>query len=613
MKVFHKITSTSKTKISFYILGIASLVWFLVRVIPKPSRATYPCMRATAPFLSAFIVYLTGFFSAVSILKLTNKKAYANTSWLLVGLVLVLFSFAGSTDNAKLKLVDASIFKANQPMGVAKGIFPGRVVWTYDPAATNENMTNTTGDYWFMDDNCDQTVVENMLATSIKDITGKDKIEDAWDALFKYFNENHGKGKVGYTAGEKFAIKINLTNSCCTNTGWERMDASPQLMLAILKQLIEVVKVPQADIWIGDNYRRMRNEYYNKCSSIYPDVHYVDGNGQNGREQTKPSANQVLKFSDGLETASLPQHYLDAAYLINMPCLKTHNSAGITICAKNHQGSILHSGDSPAGQSAFYMHYCLPDQNSNTDQYRHIVDYMGHEQLGGKTLIYIVDGLWAGKNWEGHIEKWQMAPFNDDYPSSLFVSLDAVAIESVCFDFLLEEYASKDESEKYPYMSGVEDYLKQSSDPNNWPAGIEYDPEGDGSVISSLGVYEHWNNATDKQYSRNLGTGDGIELFKSKNTVGINKLADIDCKMYPNPFSESLYLKLNKSVSKSINLEILNSFGQIVYQTTFKNEFTWNCKGQNGSKINSGLYIVQLKDNVNGTILLSKKVIYNNR
>ena len=27
-----------------------------------------------------------------------------------------------------------------------------------------------------------------------------------------------------------------------------------------------------------------------------------------------------------------------------------------------------------------------------------------------------------------------------------------------------------------------------------------------------LGVHEHWNNPVDKQYSRNLGTGNGIEL-----------------------------------------------------------------------------------------------------
>jgi hypothetical protein len=49
---------------SFYLAGISSTIWFLIRVIPKPSRATYPCMRAAAPFMSAFIIYLIGIWGS---------------------------------------------------------------------------------------------------------------------------------------------------------------------------------------------------------------------------------------------------------------------------------------------------------------------------------------------------------------------------------------------------------------------------------------------------------------------------------------------------------------------------------------------------------------------
>jgi hypothetical protein len=34
--------------------------------------------------------------------------------------------------------------------------------------------------------------------------------------------------------------------------------------------------------------------------------------------------------------------------------------------------------------------------------------------------------------------------------------------------------------------------------------------------LASLGVHEHWNNAEEKKYSRNLGTGQGIELVAIK-------------------------------------------------------------------------------------------------
>ena len=51
---------------------------------------------------------------------------------------------------------------------------------------------------------------------------------------------------------------------------------------------------------------------------------------------------------------------------------------------------------------------------------------------------------------------------------------------------------------------------------NKPPSGTFYDPDHEGNVtrLASLGVYEHWNNPMDKEYSRNLGTGNGIELVK---------------------------------------------------------------------------------------------------
>ena len=45
--------------------------------------------------------------------------------------------------------------------------------------------------------------------------------KEAWDALFRYFNQAHGTGDVGYRSGEKIAIKINenQNRSGTWNTG----------------------------------------------------------------------------------------------------------------------------------------------------------------------------------------------------------------------------------------------------------------------------------------------------------------------------------------------------------------------------------------------------------
>jgi hypothetical protein len=616
--------SVKKSKIVFFFLGISTLAWFLIRVIPKPSRATYPCMRASAPIMSAFIIYIIGLASTVYIFKKQNRSLlYSRFTLASLFVAIALFSFSSSKDETQLQLVDASYFQANAPIGTAKGIFPGRVVWVYNPDVTNEYMTNTASDYWAMDLNCDQELVDSMMSSGIRRIGGKADVKQAWDNVFKYFNNNHGKGYKGYTPGEKFAIKINLTNSSCNCAGPDRMDASPQITLAILHQLIEVVGVPQADIWIGDNYRTFRDEYFSKCHDVYPNVHYVDGIGGNGREQTVPSAAQLLKFSDKKFTASIPQHYVNATYFINMPCLKTHNEGGITLAAKNHQGSILKSGDPPAAQSAYYMHYSLPKNLTGTKKYRHTVDYMGHKDLGGKTLIYIVDGLWAGKSWEGWLEKWQMAPFNDDYPSSIFMSQDAVAIESVGFDFLLEEYSSKPISEQYPYISGADDYLLQAADPANWPvspAVIKYDPEGDGTILNSLGVYEHWNNATDKQYSRNLGTGEGIELktyfalstdnYTDELTSGLTVKDEVSVyRIYPNPFSR--FITIEVSGKNDLDMNIYDLQGKTVFSKVINGSYTWNAIKSNGSVLEKGNYVVKLSEKSSGKIVRTEKIIFN--
>ena len=58
LKLKSMIGKSTISKITFVTLGISSTVWFLIRVIPKPQRATYPCMRAAAPIMSTFVIYL---------------------------------------------------------------------------------------------------------------------------------------------------------------------------------------------------------------------------------------------------------------------------------------------------------------------------------------------------------------------------------------------------------------------------------------------------------------------------------------------------------------------------------------------------------------------------
>jgi hypothetical protein len=588
MKLINYLKSAKNSRLAILLLGIASTIWFLVRVIPKPSRASYPCMKVAAPIMSGFVIYLISMTGSVWAFRKAYDKVF-KMKFLAASIFLALavsLSVVFFTTDVRTVFASPNIAVAdepNTPMGVAKGIFPGRVVWVMDKNATNEDCENETSDYWFMDENTNQTVVDTMLANGLKSISGQKTIASAWDAVFKYFNSNHAKGAVGYTSGEKIVIKVNLTTMGSGGRHYdEAMDITPQLALSLLKELIDTMNISQSDITIGDPFRGMPNEVFNPCHTKYPDVHYIEGAGASGREQTAISADDVFFTSDDEFQSRLPQAYLDAAYLINMPCLKTHNSAGITIAAKNHQGSVIGPDQTATSQyMGPYLHYDYPVDGGPENQvmgiYRHIVDYIAHNKLGGNTLLYIVDAIWSGRNWDGVVEKWQMSPFNDDWTSSLFVSQDPVALESVGFDFLYNEYKDYPDSHgnaNYPLVSGVQDYIHQAADPANWPAGIQYDPSTSdhSSPVGSLGVHEHWNNTTDKKYTRNLGSGTGIELFtvftSITNNVIDQPIEEVKgLRVFPNPVKDIIVLKYMLSENSNIHVELLSLDGKMVVNT----------------------------------------------
>ena len=61
-------------RLVFVIMGTLSTIWFLVRVIPKPSRAAYPCMRTAAPIMSGFFMYLITLVTTPLLVRLAGRK-----------------------------------------------------------------------------------------------------------------------------------------------------------------------------------------------------------------------------------------------------------------------------------------------------------------------------------------------------------------------------------------------------------------------------------------------------------------------------------------------------------------------------------------------------------
>ena len=273
---------TSIQKIVFIAVGIASMLWFLFRVIPKPSRATYPCMQAAAPIAFTFVGFIStmflsafGFRKALFYVKSRRFTVAILCLVLATGSILTNLVFLNKdvfaqtgVSNGKFTPID----KPNTPIGVPDGIFPGRVTWVHDPGATSWDGTSN---FWWSTVNNNQAAISNMMIKAVNNISGGTTTSKSWDLLFKNLNKKKGKGNVGFKAGEKIVIKINL-NSEGSNHGTNNwLDASPQTVYALLSQLVNSVGVAQENICVYDAIRNTGMDVViNYCSKDFPNVSY---------------------------------------------------------------------------------------------------------------------------------------------------------------------------------------------------------------------------------------------------------------------------------------------------------------------------------------------------
>jgi hypothetical protein len=497
----------------FHIAGIIAIVWFLIRVAPKPQRAQYPCQQVAMSISLGYIAFWSILLTGLVIWLRTVKTKIAKTlPTIFIGFLLI-FSITGAVFATNYFQHQQPAVTAwdpipKQPMGTGVGVKPGRVVWVWNPNATEQNLIG----YWWEKANNNQEVINQMVAIGVQELTGTSSDSEAWDAIFHYFNQVHGYGDVGYQPGEKIAIKINLNNALggigdpYVKEDNDR-DASPYVIKALLRQLVNVAGISQQDITIFDASRPITNCLYNRIYyETYPadhlieefvSIHYVDSlGGAMGREQVIPSVT-TIHFSDGL-FRTLPTCVVDAKYLINMPLLKRHPiNTGVTLSGKNYFGSFIEQVADlhPYHISGLTMGNPAPQ-----------VDLFAYEHLGGKTLLYLGDGTFGTKVDHKTIAKFLMYPFNDDWTNSLFFSQDPVALDSVMYDFLLTEGTNP--------IEGSQNYLHQAA----VPSVNVYDPEGDGMYLSeSLGVHEHWDRTVDIFSSeRYVGpSGNGIDYHTS--------------------------------------------------------------------------------------------------
>ncbi|MEO0226360.1 MAG: DUF362 domain-containing protein [candidate division WOR-3 bacterium] len=274
------------------------------------------------------------------------------------------------------------------------------VIWCSDVNATSGSTIN-------------QSVVQIMIDTSIKRLTGQTTVGAAWLSLFP-----------GITTSSIICIKVNCINS----------------LLPSHRQVVEAVINGLAQMNIGGQnfirnnvivWDRTNGELTNSGYTIYtgndPARYRVFGSDQSGvgYDTSRPL---TIQRDSGSTTAN-PSRIMTSLsnYMINIACLKDHGAPAMTLCLKNNFGTI-----SP-----------IPCYDDNSPEIPSVNQQI-RDVLNKFQRIYIVDGLFGIYNGGpgGSPQSWlTFAPKNT--PDSIFMSRDPVAIDYQCEQIINAERARR--------------------------------------------------------------------------------------------------------------------------------------------------------------------------
>lgn len=368
--------------------------------------------------------------------------------------------------------------QANQPVGIGKGIHPGRVAWVHSPGvATWDGKSGL----WVEDRWNNQQKADAMIGEVVMQLTGESDEAKAWTALFKHFNATHSRGNRGYKKGEQIAVKLNMNNAITQHDTIE-LNSSPFVTLALVRSMINKGKVRQQDIVICEPSRAITDSIYNKIHREFPRVRFIDNIGGNGREKCEYYPEQIqYSVDNGKMARGIAKCIVDADYLINSALLKTHSGPGVTLTSKNWYGatdiSLLWRQNAHNNISQ--------DKRNGKQGYKTFVDWMSHKDLGGKCMLFLIDGTYGSRDVNGAPNpKWMGEPFNGEWACSIIASQDEVACDAVAMDIIIGEWP------EFGSLNYCDEYLIEAASIPHTPSGTVY-KQGGTPLSAPLGLFEH--------------------------------------------------------------------------------------------------------------------------
>jgi uncharacterized protein (DUF362 family) len=303
-------------------LGLLSLAWFAVRVIPKPSRAMYPCQRAAFPLASAFVVWLVGLG--------TTSLAFSRSRWL--ERLKRGRSIATALTVAGFVCLGVNLGTCSEPRSA-----PG--------ADTSDTSEDTGRDTDTGTDTGNSVVAIVQSPTDAVSLSLEEVRALVTDAVSQV-------GGVGFISdGDSVVLKPNLVST--TTTGGVKLPAEANGVTTdwrITLSVAELVRAvnPSGQILVMEGSVHDTEDAFQQFG--YTAANFGDTVDEfvpiEGRSCFNPSTDRLVEATADSGTSYwVDERFLNADVVISLPVLKTHLNAGITGAIKN-----IGIGMTPAGK-----------------------------------------------------------------------------------------------------------------------------------------------------------------------------------------------------------------------------------------------------------------------
>jgi uncharacterized protein (DUF362 family) len=342
--------------------------------------------------------------------------------------------------------------QAYLPLGMKAESNP-RVVHVHASSATFwDFQTGWYGDY------VNQDVVYGMMDQGLMRLTGTSTRAAAWEALIPQ-----------YVLGQRVAIKVNLNCARSVNDSDNSIDALIEVVNGIVRGL-KAIGVAEADIWVYDAVRSIPDRFRNGCR--FPGVQFsgIDVNSQ-GFSDLETATFELPQDASPIGHQRISNVLVNADYLVNVPIMKKHGGAGVTLSFKNHFGSVDDC-------RALHPYVGLSSSEYRSD-YNPMVDLLRNQHFAPSTVLTVGDGIYGSRGNQCSVpEPW--VTFGNQAPNSLFFSQDPVAMDCVMYDMLEAEAEVEPGADDYLRLAaheglGVfEHRAHDASDSTRWYSLIDY-------------------------------------------------------------------------------------------------------------------------------------------